>query len=144
MREKPRPPSFNRVGLRKQELEKSVQRAQENDKGLRQIQDALAITDRHLTAYLADHIDAQQIPQEAQKIQAELSGQEATLEDMKKKNQDKDPRVMGQIDLTQKMLADVWTKFRLFQKPANFDTRLSECERLLAGVKSQGGGPGHP
>lgn len=36
-----------------------------------------------------------------QKIQAELSGQEATLEDMKKKNQDKDPRVMGQIDLTQ-------------------------------------------
>ncbi|XP_034072729.1 dystrophin isoform X5 [Gymnodraco acuticeps] len=128
-----------RVGLRKQELEKSVQWAQENDKSLRQIQDSLANTDRHLTAYLADHIDAQQIPQEAQKIQAELSGHEATLEDMKKKNQDKDPRVMGQIDLTQKMLADVWTKFRLFQKPANFDTRLTECERLLAGVKSQGG-----
>lgn len=57
---------FTQVGLRKQELEKSVQRAQENDKGLRQIQDALANTDRHLTAYLADHIDAQQIPQEAQ------------------------------------------------------------------------------
>ncbi|XP_010793996.1 dystrophin-like [Notothenia coriiceps] len=139
MREKPLPPSFYRAGLRKQELEKSVQWAQENDKSLRQIQDSLASTDRHLTAYLADHIDAQQIPQEAQKIQAELSGHEATLEDMKKKNQDKDPRVMGQIDLTQKMLANVWTKFRLFQKPANFDTRLTECERLLAGVKSQGG-----
>ncbi|KAI9525953.1 hypothetical protein NQZ68_002501 [Dissostichus eleginoides] len=128
-----------RAGLRKKELEKSVQWAQENDKSLRQIQDSLANTDRHLTAYLADHIDAQQIPQEAQKIQAELSGHEATLEDMKKKNQDKDPSVMGQIDLTQKKLADVWTKFRLFQKPANFDTRLTECERLLAGVKSQGG-----
>lgn len=37
------------------------------------------------------------------------------------------------------MLTDVWTKFRLFQKPANFDTRLAECERLLAGVKSQVG-----
>lgn len=35
------------------------------------------------------------------------------------------------------MLADVWAKFRLFQKPANFDSRLSECERVLAGVKSQ-------
>ncbi|KAK5847635.1 hypothetical protein PBY51_016746 [Eleginops maclovinus] len=139
MREKPRLPPFKRAGLRKKELEKSVQWAQENDKTLRQIQDSLANTDRHLTAYLADHIDAQQIPQEAQKIQVELSGHEVALEDMKKKNQDKDQRVMGQIDLTQKMLADVWTKFRLFQKPANFDTRLSECERLLAGVKSQMG-----
>lgn len=37
------------------------------------------------------------------------------------------------------MLADVWTKFRLFQKPANFDSRLAECERALAGVKSQVG-----
>lgn len=33
----------------------------------------------------------------------------------------------------------MWTKFRLFQKPANFDGRLAECERLLAGVKAQVG-----
>uniref|UniRef100_A0A4W6EVR1 Dystrophin n=1 Tax=Lates calcarifer TaxID=8187 RepID=A0A4W6EVR1_LATCA len=127
--------------VRQKELEKSVQLAQENDKALRQIQDALANTDRHLTAYLTDHIDAQQIPQEAQKIQSELSGHDATLEDMRKKNQDKESsqRIMGQIDLTQKMLADVWTKFRLFQKPANFDNRLAECERVLAGVKNQVG-----
>ncbi|KAG7235098.1 hypothetical protein INR49_003218 [Caranx melampygus] len=92
------------AALRRKELEKSVQWAQENDKTLRQIQDSLANTDRHLTAYLTDHIDAQQIPQEAQK-----------------------------------MLANVWTKFRLFQKPANFDARLAECERVLAGVKSQVG-----
>uniref|UniRef100_A0A4W6EWH3 Dystrophin n=1 Tax=Lates calcarifer TaxID=8187 RepID=A0A4W6EWH3_LATCA len=130
-----------RALLRQKELEKSVQLAQENDKALRQIQDALANTDRHLTAYLTDHIDAQQIPQEAQKIQSELSGHDATLEDMRKKNQDKESsqRIMGQIDLTQKMLADVWTKFRLFQKPANFDNRLAECERVLAGVKNQVG-----
>lgn len=37
------------------------------------------------------------------------------------------------------MLTDVWTKFRLFQKPANFDSRLAECEAILAGVKSQVG-----
>ncbi|XP_070787037.1 dystrophin-like [Enoplosus armatus] len=130
-----------RAALRQKELEKSVQWAQENDKALRQMQDSLANTDRHLTAYLADHIDAQQIPQEAQKIQSELSGHDATLEDMRKKNQAKEPpnRIMGQIDLTQKMLTDVWTKFRLFQKPANFDARLADCERVLAGVKSQVG-----
>lgn len=43
------------------------------------------------------------------------------------------------LPFSQKMLTDVWTKFRLFQKPANFDARLAECERLLAGVKSQVG-----
>ncbi|KAF3706399.1 Utrophin Dystrophin-related protein 1 [Channa argus] len=129
-----------RVVLRQKELEKSVQWAQENDKTLREIQDALANTDRHLTAYLTDHIDAQQIPQEAQKIESELSSHEAALEEMRKKNQDKDlSQRNGQIDHTQKMLADVWTKFRLFQKPANFDARLAECERILAGVKSQVG-----
>ncbi|XP_038572172.1 dystrophin isoform X8 [Micropterus salmoides] len=130
-----------RAVLRQKELEKSVQWAQENDKVLRQLQESLANTDRHLAAYLTDHIDAQQIPQEAQKIQTELSGHDATLEDLRKKNQTKDPSnsMMGQIDLTQKMLTDVWTKFRLFQKPANFDARLAECERVLAGVKNQVG-----
>ncbi|XP_075905519.1 dystrophin isoform X3 [Nelusetta ayraudi] len=130
-----------RAALRRKELEKSVQWAQENDKTLRLIQESLANTDRHLSAYLADRIDAQQIPQEAQKIQSELSGHDGALEDMRKKHQDKEPsqRIMGQIDLTQKLLTDVWTKFRLFQKPANFDGRLAECERLLAGVKAQVG-----
>ncbi|XP_026157166.1 dystrophin isoform X2 [Mastacembelus armatus] len=130
-----------RAALRQKELEKGVQWAQENDKTLRQIQESLANTDRHLTAYLNDHIDAQQIPQEAQKVQTELSEYDATLESMRIKNEDKEPsqKIMGQIDHTQKMLADVWMKFRLFQKPANFDARLAECERVLAGVKSQVG-----
>lgn len=57
---------FLQAALKQKELEKSVQWAQENDKTLRQIQDSLANTDRHLSAYLADHLDAQQIPQEAQ------------------------------------------------------------------------------
>ncbi|XP_069568938.1 dystrophin isoform X2 [Brachyistius frenatus] len=128
-----------RAALRRKELERSVRGAQEKDRALRQIQEALANTDRHLAAYLADRVDAQQIPQEAQKIQSELSGHEASLDDIRKKNQDKDPspRVVGQIDLTQKMLTDVWTKFRLFQKPSDFDSRLAECERALAAVKTQ-------
>ncbi|XP_019712980.1 dystrophin-like [Hippocampus comes] len=130
-----------RASLRQKELAKSLQWAQENDKTLVSIQESLANTDRHLRAYLADNIDAHQIPQEAQKIQSDLSGHDASLEEMKRKNQEKEPsqRMTGQIELTQKMLTDVWTKFRLFQKPANFETRLAECERVLAGVKGQVG-----
>ncbi|XP_030210304.1 dystrophin isoform X3 [Gadus morhua] len=128
-----------RAVQRQKELDEGARRAQEYERGLRSIQEALASVDRHLSSYLDDQVDAQQIPQEAQKIQTELSGHEEALEEIKKKNEEKDPshRIMGQIDLTQKMLGDVWTKFRLFQKPANFDTRLADCERTLAGVKGQ-------
>ncbi|XP_051915019.1 dystrophin isoform X6 [Hippocampus zosterae] len=130
-----------RASLRQKELAQSLQWAQENDKTLTSMQESLTNTDRHLRAYLADNIDAHQIPQEAQKIQSDLSGHDASLEEIKRKNQEKEPsqRMTGQIQLTQKMLTDVWTKFRLFQKPANFEARLAECERVLAGVKGQVG-----
>uniref|UniRef100_A0A8C7KYF3 Dystrophin n=1 Tax=Oncorhynchus kisutch TaxID=8019 RepID=A0A8C7KYF3_ONCKI len=129
---------MQRAVRRQQQLERSVQWAQENDKTLRLINDSLDATDRHLSAYIADHIDAAQIPQEAQKIQTELNGHEATLADMKKKNTERDQseRVAAQIHLIQK-LQEVCVKFRLFQKPANFDLRLSECERVLWDVKAQ-------
>uniref|UniRef100_A0A674C9U1 Dystrophin n=1 Tax=Salmo trutta TaxID=8032 RepID=A0A674C9U1_SALTR len=118
---------MQRAVRQQQQLERSVQWAQENDKTLRLINDSLDATDRHLSAYIADHIDAAQIPQEAQKIQTELNGHEATLEDMKKKNTER----------VAKKLQEVCVKFRLFQKPANFDQRLSECERVLWDVKAQ-------
>ncbi|XP_067116720.1 dystrophin isoform X2 [Osmerus mordax] len=125
---------MQRAVRRQQQLEESVRWAQENDKALRLIQDSLDATDRHLTSYLADHIDAAQIPQEAQKIQTELNGHEGTLEEMKKKNLENE-RFLSQIDMTQKKLADVCVKFRLFQKPAHFEERLQACEGVLAEVR---------
>ncbi|XP_043091945.1 dystrophin isoform X2 [Puntigrus tetrazona] len=130
---------MQRALQRRQQLEKSLQWAQENDKTLRLIQDSLNTTDRHLTAYIADGIDAAQIPQEAQKIQTELNGHEVTLEDMKKKavEVDASEKVIGEIDATYDKLLQVKGKFRLFQKPANFDQRLRECERVLEEVKGK-------
>uniref|UniRef100_A0A671RXF5 Dystrophin-like n=1 Tax=Sinocyclocheilus anshuiensis TaxID=1608454 RepID=A0A671RXF5_9TELE len=117
---------MQRALQRRQQLEKSLQWAQENDKTLRLIQDSLNTTDRHLTAYIADGIDAAQIPQEAQKIQTELNGHEVTLDDMKKKAVEVDDNLL-----------QVKGKFRHFQKPANFDQRLRECERVLEEVKGK-------
>uniref|UniRef100_A0A6Q2XKY3 Dystrophin n=1 Tax=Esox lucius TaxID=8010 RepID=A0A6Q2XKY3_ESOLU len=130
---------MQRAVTRQQQLERRVQSAQEKDKTLRTINDSLDATDRHLSAYIADHIDAAQIPQEAQKIQTELNTHEGTLEEMKKKNKEngQSEREAAQIDTTQKKLQEVYVKFRLFQKPANFDQRLSECERVLWDVKAQ-------
>ncbi|XP_061205381.1 dystrophin isoform X8 [Neopsephotus bourkii] len=124
---------------RQKTLEQSIQSAQETDKTLRLIQESLAVIDKQLTAYIADRVDAAQVPQEAQKIQSELTSHEISLEEMKKRNRGKDvaKRVLSQIDVAQKKLQDVSMKFRLFQKPANFEQRLQECKRILDEVKLQ-------
>ncbi|XP_054021782.1 dystrophin isoform X4 [Dryobates pubescens] len=124
---------------RQKSLEQSIQSAQETDKTLRLIQESLAVIDKQLTAYIADRADAAQLPQEAQKMQSELTSHEISLEEMKKRNRGKDAakRVLAQIDVAQKKLQDVSMKFRLFQKPANFEQRLQECKRILEEVKLQ-------
>uniref|UniRef100_A0A8V0XEG7 Dystrophin n=1 Tax=Gallus gallus TaxID=9031 RepID=A0A8V0XEG7_CHICK len=124
---------------RQKSLEQSIQSAQETDKTLRLIQESLAAIDKQLTAYTADRVDAAQVPQEAQKIQSELTSHEISLEEMKKRNRGKESakRVLSQIDVAQKKLQDVSMKFRLFQKPANFEQRLQECKRILDEVKLQ-------
>uniref|UniRef100_A0A8B9F969 Dystrophin n=1 Tax=Amazona collaria TaxID=241587 RepID=A0A8B9F969_9PSIT len=124
---------------RQKSLEQSIQSAQETDKTLRLIQESLAVIDKQLTAYIAERVDAAQVPQEAQKVQSELTSHEISLEEMKKRNRGKDAakRVLSQIDVAQKKLQDVSMKFRLFQKPANFEQRLQECKRILDEVKLQ-------
>ncbi|XP_067848886.1 dystrophin isoform X5 [Heptranchias perlo] len=129
---------------RQKVLEQSIQSAQETDKTLRLIQESLALIDKQLTSYIADRIDAGQVPQEAQKIQSELTSHEISLEEMKRRIQGPDAvgqsksagRVLSQIDIAQKKLQEVSTKFRLFQKPANFEQHLLECKRLLDEVKA--------
>ncbi|XP_053242946.1 dystrophin isoform X9 [Podarcis raffonei] len=124
---------------RQKVLEQSIHSAQEIDKTLQLIQESLAFIDRQLTGYIADRIDAAQVPQEAQKIQSELTSHEISLDEMKKRNRGKDAtkRIFSQIDTAQKKLQDVFMKFRLFQKPANFEQRLQECKIILDEVKSQ-------
>ncbi|CAH6780385.1 Dmd [Phodopus roborovskii] len=124
--------------LRKQKLlEQSIQSAQEIEKSLHLIQESLEFIDKQLTAYIADKVDAAQMPQEAQKIQSDLTSHEISLEEMKKRNQEKDAaqRVLSQIDVAQKKLQNVSMKFRLFQKPANFEQRLEESKMILDEVK---------
>lgn len=118
-------------------LEQSIQSAQEIEKSLHSIQESLSSIDQQLTTYLTDKVDASQMPQEAQKIQSDLTSHEISLEEMKKHNQGKEAaqRVLSQIDVAQKKLQDVSLKFRLFQKPANFEQRLQESKMILDEVK---------
>lgn len=53
--------------MRRQKLlEQSIQSAQELEKSLHLIQESLSSIDKQLAAYIADKVDAAQMPQEAQ------------------------------------------------------------------------------
>uniref|UniRef100_I3M7E7 Utrophin n=1 Tax=Ictidomys tridecemlineatus TaxID=43179 RepID=I3M7E7_ICTTR len=109
------------------------------------LQESLGELDKQLTTYLTDRIDAFQVPQEAQKIQAEISAHELTLEELRKNQRSQPPtspegrsaRGGNQMDMLQRKLREVSTKFQLFQKPANFEQRMLDCKRVLDGVKAE-------
>ncbi|XP_075059751.1 utrophin isoform X2 [Mixophyes fleayi] len=126
-------------------LEQHLQTLRESDHMLQALQESLEELDKQLTTYLTDRVDALRLPQEAQKIQADISSHETTLEELKRNLRPvigstpevKFPRGGSQLDLLQRKLREVSTKFQLFQKPANFEQRMLDCKRVLDGVSSE-------
>ncbi|KAM5283322.1 utrophin isoform 2-T2 [Hipposideros larvatus] len=125
-------------------LEKQLQVLRETDHMLQVLQESLGELDQQLTTYLTDRIDAFQVPQEAQKIQAEISAHELTLEELRRNTRSQPPPSPegrtargSQMDVLQRKLREVSTKFQLFQKPANFEQRMLDCKRVLDGVKAE-------
>ncbi|XP_055483709.1 utrophin isoform X1 [Psammomys obesus] len=126
-------------------LEKQLQVLRETDHMLQVLKESLGELDKQLTTYLTDRIDAFQLPQEAQKIQAEISAHELTLEELRRNLRSQAPtspecrtsRGGSQMDMLQRKLREVSTKFQLFQKPANFEQRMLDCKRVLDGVKAE-------
>ncbi|KAM7135653.1 utrophin isoform 2-T2 [Molossus nigricans] len=126
-------------------LEKHLQVLREADHMLQVLQESLGELDKQLTTYLTDRVDAFQVPQEAQKIQAEISAHELTLEELRRNTRSQPPtspegrttRGGSQMDVLQRKLREVSTKFQLFQKPANFEQRMLDCKRVLDGVKAE-------
>uniref|UniRef100_A0AAY4EDH9 Utrophin n=1 Tax=Denticeps clupeoides TaxID=299321 RepID=A0AAY4EDH9_9TELE len=127
-------------------LEQKLVCLRENEHTLQNLQQTITQLDHTLTCYLTDHVDAFQLPQEAQNIQAEISSLEATLEDLKKRNvgnqplpvvEGKSSRGGTMLDHLQRKLREISTKFQLFQKPANFEQRMLDCQRVLEGTREE-------
>ncbi|XP_053567811.1 utrophin isoform X2 [Bombina bombina] len=126
-------------------LEQHLQTLRRSDHMLQVLQESLEELDKQLTTYLTDRVDAMRMPQEAQKIQSNISAHEATLEELKRNArpslpaspEGKSPRGVSQLDAVQRKLREVSTKLQLFQKPANFEQRMLDCKRVLDSVKAE-------
>ncbi|XP_053338740.1 utrophin-like isoform X2 [Clarias gariepinus] len=127
-------------------LEQHLGTLKENETALNTLQDLLTQLDQTLTSYLTDRIDAFQIPQEAQGIQADITALEASLEDLRRRNVGNAPapasdgktsRGGTMLDHLQRKFREINTKFQLFQKPANFEQRMLDCKRILENARAE-------
>ncbi|XP_058618771.1 dystrophin-like isoform X6 [Onychostoma macrolepis] len=134
------------AAARQMSLEQKLGTLRESETALHALQMSLTQLDQKLTSYLTDRIDAFQLPQEAQDIQAEIAAHEATLEDLRRRNvgnvpstvpEGKSVRGGTQLDQLQRKLREISTKFQLFQKPANFEQRMLDCKRILENAKAE-------
>ncbi|XP_068198088.1 utrophin isoform X3 [Antennarius striatus] len=127
-------------------LEQQLQTLKENEEALQTLQESLSQLDHTLTSYLTDRIDAFQLPQESQTIGAEIAAHEVTVDEMRRRNvanlppptsDGKAARGGTMLDLLQRKLREISTKYQLFQKPANFEQRMLDCKRVLDGAKTE-------
>uniref|UniRef100_A0A673MV19 Utrophin-like n=1 Tax=Sinocyclocheilus rhinocerous TaxID=307959 RepID=A0A673MV19_9TELE len=134
------------AAARQMSLEQKLGTLRENETALHTLQTSLTQLDQTLTSYLTDRIDAFQLPQEAQVIQAEIAAHEATLEDLRRRNVGNVPPTVPEgkpvrggtlLDQLQRKLREISTKFQLFQKPANFEQRMLDCKRILENAKAE-------
>ncbi|KAG1936102.1 utrophin [Pimephales promelas] len=134
------------AAARQMSLEQQLGTLRENETALHTLQTSLTQLDQTLTSYLTDRIDAFQLPQEAQAIQAEITAHEATLEDLRRRNvgnvpstapEGKPVRAGTQLEQLQRKLREISTKYQLFQKPANFEQRMLDCKRILDSAKAE-------
>uniref|UniRef100_A0A8C2DQV8 Utrophin n=1 Tax=Cyprinus carpio TaxID=7962 RepID=A0A8C2DQV8_CYPCA len=134
------------AAARQMSLEQKLGTLRENETALHTLQTSLTQLDQTLTSYLTDRIDAFQLPQEAQVIQAEIAAHEATLEDLRRRNVGNVPLTVPEgkpvrggtlLDQLQRKLREISTKFQLFQKPANFEQRMLDCKRILENAKAE-------
>ncbi|XP_058266375.1 utrophin isoform X2 [Hemibagrus wyckioides] len=131
---------------RQMALEQQLATLRENEAALHTLQESLSQLDQTLTSYLTDRIDAFQIPQEAQAIQADIAAHEASLEDLRRRNtgnipapasDGKSARGGTMLDHLQRKFREINTKFQLFQKPANFEQRMLDCKRVLENARAE-------
>ncbi|XP_028970380.2 LOW QUALITY PROTEIN: dystrophin [Esox lucius] len=127
-------------------LEHKLATLKENEQALQALQESLTQLDNRLTSYLTDRIDAFQLPQEAQTIGSEIAAHEVTVEELRSRNvvnlppaapEGKATRSGTMLDLLQRKLREISTKYQLFQKPANFEQRMLDCKRVLDGAKEE-------
>ncbi|KAJ8355724.1 hypothetical protein SKAU_G00185180 [Synaphobranchus kaupii] len=109
-------------------LEQQLPQVRESEQTLQALQASLSQLDQTLTSYLTDRVDALQLPQEAQAIQAEIAAHEASLEDLRRRNVGNFPAVSPEGKAS---------RGGYYAGPAAEETPRDIHQRVLEGAKAE-------
>ena len=123
-------------------LEETVQQAQTREGQIIELSQWMTDMNQLLQNRLDADILAGDMPQEFEGLQKEFAQQEATLKDLEKQAEDlkqngkteAGSRLEQQIVILRKHYAEVNTKFDKFQRPVDFEPKLTHVKRVLGEI----------
>ncbi|XP_025099293.1 dystrophin-like isoform X3 [Pomacea canaliculata] len=126
-------------------LEQSIQCAQRIERQVLEMSQWMAEVSQHLQSRLDADLLASDVPQEYESLKEEFSQQEALLRELEdhvtqyqqQGKVDASTRLEQQIQLLKKHFAEVMMKFRKFQRPAEFEPKLSHVKRELDSIQER-------
>ncbi|KAK7483287.1 hypothetical protein BaRGS_00025454, partial [Batillaria attramentaria] len=126
-------------------LEQSIQRAQIIERQMLEMSQWMGEISQHLQSRLDADLLAGDMPQEYESLKEEFSQQEALLRELEdhvtqyrqQGKMEASARLEQQTQLLKKHFAEVMVKFRKFQRPAEFEPKLSHVKRELDNIQER-------
>ncbi|XP_063954064.1 dystrophin-like [Lytechinus pictus] len=127
---------------RQEKLENNVQLLQRLEKDMLTLQNWISSADRTLNARLTARLSAIDLPDEYEQWKVELDMRETEFINintraralMEQTASSANQRLQQQVEILRKNLDDVHSKFRRFQKPADFEPKMAHVKEILDSV----------
>ncbi|XP_070191463.1 dystrophin-like isoform X2 [Littorina saxatilis] len=126
-------------------LEQSIQRAQTIERQMLEMSQWMGEMGQHLQSRLDADLLAGDVPQEYESLKEEFNQQEALLKELEDQamtyrlqgKMEASARLEQQTQLLKKHFAEVVVKFSKFQRPAEFEPKLSHVKRELDNIQER-------
>ncbi len=126
-----------------QNLDHAISDVQNWEKSLFELKDWIAYMDKYLSTRIGQDIFADDVPDDASRIQDEFSTHEIVIKELENviqtyKQHGKTNaalRLEQQLDVVKKSWVELNSKLKKFQKPSDFDIRLQKMKRSIDDIE---------
>ncbi|XP_078699259.1 dystrophin-like isoform X33 [Branchiostoma floridae x Branchiostoma belcheri] len=131
--------------MRQTALEQRIASAQDLEKDVLELERWFTRTDKLLQSRINSGVCASDVPEEFEQLQDEFDARDEDLEEIGRKCQalmaegstEATTRIRQQSEILQKRMVEIKAKFRKYQKPADFDPKMSRVRDILNNVEKE-------
>ncbi|KAI8520842.1 hypothetical protein Bbelb_005960 [Branchiostoma belcheri] len=131
--------------MRQTALEQRIASAQDLEKDVLELERWFTRTDKLLQSRINSGVCASDVPEEFEQLQDEFDARDEDLEEIGRKCQalmaegstEATTRIRQQSEILQKRMVEIKAKFRKYQKPADFEPKMSRVRDILNNVEKE-------